>query len=730
MFVSAFLIFWIEPLLGKLLLPVFGGTPATWTICLLFFQAALLAGYLYAHGLARRAPFLAGAVLHLSALGLVSWLFPGTVRAALGAAPPVGAEVPAWSILKALTLCAGLPFVVVSATSSLLQDWFAGSGLPEAANPYPLYAASNAGSVAALVAYPWVIESSLSADEQWKRWRALYALMVLAISACAAWRFRRSALAPRRVALRATTAPASVPAVDGRRILRWVAGAFAASSLLMGVTSYLSTDILAMPLLWVVPLAIYLAVFGALFARPLPPAGRAMRLVYRAFCLGALFCVAGIALELGRPAWFFLPLHLLVFAAACVVCLGGVASDRPATGDLTRYYLWISVGGVLGGVFNGLVAPALFNGITEYPLAMLLACVVGAPGGARLPRRSDAVAMVGCAALVGAGALVARGLHADVSAGYLAVLPALLLCYGQARSPLRYALCLAALAATANAWLAHPAGELLYRERSFYGTVKVIAKPELQLRFLVNGSTSHGAQSTDPARRREPLTYYLRTGPIGQIFGELRRAHAGGAGIAVIGLGTGTLVTYAEAGDQWTFYELDPGVVRVARDPRFFTYLLDKPPAAALSVVVGDARLRIRQARDASLDLLVVDAFSSDAVPAHLMTREALTLYLSKLAPGGLIAFHLSSRFLHLAPVVAAVASAQGLVARVRADSRPESDRESAAMASIWAVVARSEADLGPLARDERWQSLAADPRWAWTDDFSHLAGLLSWRAL
>jgi hypothetical protein len=380
-----------------------------------------------------------------------------------------------------------------------------------------------------------------------------------------------------------------------------------------------------------------------------------------------------MGIGLNHPAPFFLALHLAVFAVACLVCLGRVAADRPPARQLTRFYLLLAFGGMLGAVFNGFVAPLVFTEISEYPLAMVLACFCS--GRARL---RQGACVLGVAYFVGASVMAHRG------------------------------------------------QDLLYRERTFFGTLKVLSKPQDKLVYLVHGSTSHGAQSTDPERKLEPLTYYSRKGPAGQIFEELRKKGAG-ARIGVIGLGAGTLAAYARPGETWTFFELDPGVVEIAKNPAYFTYL--QSAAVPPGIVLGDARLSMRDVPDGSLSLLIVDAFSSDSVPAHLMTREAQALYLSKLAPGGFMAFHVSNRFLRLAPVVGAVASQLGAVARVRTDVHgygPASGRPGESP-SIWTAVARQDADLGGIAQDERWKPIPADTRFAWTDDFNDLIGLIRW---
>lgn len=730
-FTSAFLLFLVQPMFSRFVLPLLGGTPAVWNTCMLFFQAALLGGYLYAHVGARRLGVRRQAAVHLVLLAAAALLLPISVA---GATPRGGQEPIAWLLLHMLTTV-GLPFFVLSATGPMLQKWFAETGHPGAANPYWLYAASNLGSMLALLGYPFLMEPRLRLMEQSRTWAAGYAVLavLVVLSAVALWRL--SPAAGLSVSGAAASEPGDVVVVEApvptRQRLVWIGLAFVPSSLLLSVTTFITTDIAPIPLLWVVPLALYLLSFTLAFATR-PP------LRHRWMLAAEPFFIAAVSLLLmygfTRRPELVIPLHLLALFVVAMVCHGELARRRPSVTHLTEFYLWIAVGGVLGGIFNVLVAPLVFTRTWEYPIVLTLACLarpwprMPRPGGGRGgrlgrlfrdradPMRWHLMNLLRTAAFVFALLLVSRtnipgiptGLQLPLAAAVLALVSA-----GLGRAPVWLAICIGASLAIRTAFVIRREPTLL-AHRSFYGRFAVLNTPEMGgFHALYHGSTLHGAQSMDPARRREPLTYYARHGPLGNVFASTAEK-AGHRRVAVVGLGTGTVAAYANPGEDWTFYEIDPGILRMARDRRYFTYLTDSP--ARTRVVLGDARLSLVHAPPHRYDLIVVDAFNSDAIPVHLLTREALGVYLDKLAPGGIVMLHLSNRYLELESVVAALAKDRGLVARIGASDL----RGFFISASSWAAVARSDADLGTLVADANWRPAR---NWRhvqpWTDDFS-----------
>lgn len=710
-FLGSALLFLIQPMFARMVLPVLGGSPSVWNTAMVFYQAVLLAGYAATHfgikhfGSRRQAP------LQLGLLLLPFAVLPVTLA---GIGIPPADSSPLWWLLGVMTFAVGLPFFAAATMGPALQAWFASTGHPRAADPYFLYSASNLGSMIALLGYPFAIEPYLSLGQQSALWTWGYAVFVGLAGTCVL-AVRRSG-GPERIA---TPSPAS-PRPEWRRVGRWVALAFIPSSLMLGVTAYLSSEVAVVPLLWVVPLALYLLTFVVAFR---PAAGRLVPFAARVFAILAVTLVVALNMQATQPLGWLMLLHLVVFTVAAFLCHAKLAADRPDASQLTTFYLWISVGGVLGGIFNALLAPMLFDTVVEYPLAIVLAALVtgtslSAPATTRA-RLLDWLAPVALAAfafgLAYSGPAI-RFVSMKTLAGAIFGLPALG-CFFLSRRPLRFALGLSALLIAASAYRGER-GNILLTERSFFGLHRVTMDPALNVHYLVNGRTLHGTQSLDPARRREPLAYYFRTGPAGQILSELGRDPA--KHIGIIGLGAGSLASYALPGQPWTFFEIDPVVVRLARDEKYFTFLRDTP--AKLQVVLGDARLSLQQQPAGSLHLLLIDAFSSDAIPAHLITREALALYQQKLAPHGVIAVHISNLHLDLEPVLSALAREAGLICRVRDDTTvPEAERNLGKAASVWLVLAKDAADLGSLASDRRWLPGRLTGQRVWTDNYSSI---------
>jgi hypothetical protein len=910
---SATLLFTVEPMIGKMITPLLGGTPAVWNTCMVFFQAVLLLGYGYAHLSTTWLGARKQAILHLVVL-LVPFVFlPVAVNRDL----IKGDENPVLLVLLLLSLTVGVPMFVVSASAPLLTKWFASTSHPSAKDPYFLYGASNLGSLVALIAYPVAVEPLLRLRQQSIDWTFGYVMLLAVTALCAVflWRSPRNvetaakleattadplgksagrsseAIQPSKRGIRADKRQEPIAPADAStsqtlsgdvtwlRVLRWVALAFVPSSLMLGATTYITTDIAAIPLLWVAPLVLYLLSFIIVFSHvpawlqwavititafaivvllaillwdpdlsKYAPANRGaiqwvlrslivslaavgvygawwgwknrqrnmlhrvMVLLMPLLVLGLLFfMLSEIKVDYHWVTWR-LAMHLTTLFVVAMVCHGELARDRPAAKHLTGYFLWMSVGGVAGGLFNGLLAPILFTGIVEYELAMMLACYLAPPlgivGESAWGRRTDMilaglfagigvllvllrlrdhdlafdllqngpwkwqlVALLLGVAVAAAVALRARarasdqpferwmdlilplclgllliglswGLWADAViprikkiAGVLHADPyyfrriliygvPVVLCYIFVERPLRFALGVGAIL-LASSFCDVFEDNVLFQERSFFGVLKVEhelfrfqGEPFL-FRRLVHGTTLHGMQFLNEDRLDEPLTYYHRSGPIGQVMMAYNRPDPETGrlpNLGVIGLGTGTMACYAQPSQRMTFYDIDPVVRRLSfdADEPYFSYVEDaRQRGAQLDLVMGDARLTMEHKKlqdSEKYGILVVDAFSSDAIPIHLITREALQVYLDHLSEDGLLCFHISNRYLDLRPVLLNLARDHqpGLAAIYQSDDR-ENDKRSTALlgksSSTWVVLARERKYLDRLWRLNDWEN-------------------------
>lgn len=727
-FLNAALLFAVQPMFTKMVLPLLGGTPMVWNTCLLFFQAALLLGYLYAHASSRLFTPRTQGFVHVSLLVLALLFLPLGISGDLK--PPVGLALPVVWLLGLLTLSLGLPFVLLAAGAPMFQRWLASTRHQAAGNPYVLYVASNLGSFVALIAYPTVIEPGLRLSEQSVTWLEFY-YALLGVVALALWLTLRWAkekgsvgnemVMPSAVVESTAQALTIVPTAGWR--LRWVLLSFAPSSLLIGVTTYLSTDVAAVPLLWIVPLALYLLTFVIVFTRR-PLLGRRFMLHFHVFIGLALLLIIGMTAMNLRV----LLLHLIGFFAVAMVCHRELADSRPRAEHLTEFYLWMSLGGMLGGVFNVIVAPLMYDRVLEYPFAIIVAFGLRpALGRYNTGRRSMLLDLILPLALyLGMRAAfhieVPTGKWATAATWSMLSVSALVAATFYKR-PLRLALGAAAVFFALDHRDPPARDSLVYQRRSFFGVYRVHRWGEFLV--LQHGTTTHGAQSLQPERRREPLTYYHRAGPLGDVFAALTDSTAV-RNVALVGLGAGTTVCYSHPGEAWTFYEIDPVVVDIAKSGRLFTYLRDCGPDSR--IVLGDARLSLVDAPDSSYDLIAIDAFSSDAIPVHLITREALALYLRKLKPNGSVVFHISNRYLNLEPVLVELARDARLAGAIRDFSATQEEKSSMYYASRWVALARDAATLSPLVRDRSWVVLApsAEVR-VWTDDFSDIIDVLKY---
>ncbi|WP_439546287.1 fused MFS/spermidine synthase [Sandarakinorhabdus sp.] len=712
---GSFLLFLVQPLFGRVVLPVLGGSPNVWNTAMLFYQAALLGGYVYADRL-QRWPVRRQVLVHLGLFALAALTLPVGMA---GWYPAAGGMDPQFWLIGLLCVSIGPLFFVVSAQAPLLQAWFARTDDAAAANPYFLYAASNLGSFAALIAYPLLVEPLAGLSAQ--RWAWSGGFVVLAGLTAISGLLAREGAAQVAVA---------APVIPLRRRLHWALLAAVASGLLLSTTTHLTTDIMAMPLLWVVPLALYLLSFVAVFSSAGPRLTRLAReLTAPALVLlGSWACLAG-----GGPgvATLFALAGLLLLLLLCVALHGTLAADRPEAAGLTSFYLWMSLGGALGGLFCALIAPLIFPWPWEHPL-LLLAAAALLPGRPWNERAGEPVVrtvmLIGVAALCWAAATRFQFAALDVSnawpltsmlaVGIAATLALLLI--GRRWS---FVVALACLMLALGGAVQVQTDLQAKRQRSFFGVYTVDPRPRAGYVALLHGTTMHGAQSLNPWLAAEPMTYYLRDAGIGRALALMD----GDARIGIVGLGTGTLACHAKPGQRWTAWEIDPLVVDIARTR--FSYISRCQPD--MGIVVGDARLTLAQAAPGGLDLLAIDAFSSDAIPLHLMTAEAFALYGRALADDGLLLVHISNRFLDLEPVLAGIARDGGWQARVLQLPPPRSEGAGWIVAgSTWVALSRDSAGMDALvAAGGDWRALAARPGLGvWRDDFASVLPALRWR--
>ena len=657
-FVSSFLLFLVQPLIARLILPWFGGTAAVWTTCMLFFQTVLLAGYAYAHAtnarLAPRTQALVHTILLVAALVL------------LPIAPderwkPLGAEEPVSHILILLVATVGLPYFLLSATSPLLQAWFARARPGE--DPYRLFAISNLASVLALVGYPFVVEPYFGNQDQVRIWSILFAVFAL-LCASVAWIGLGRSVVPQAAATEEAKPPTRTD------YLLWLSLSAAGSVMLLAVTNHITQNIASFPLLWLAPLTLYLVTFILAFE------GRGL---YRpAYWWSAVLVWTGAMVWLlvdkdhQFDLWLQLGIYLSGLFVACMFCHGELYRSRPQPRFLTAFYLTISAGGALGGLFVAVVAPLVFNGYFELGVGLAAVALLAAVRYFRL----NIVARIGSLAVLmgAAGCAVYDGVKYQK--------------------------------------------DVIVSSRNFYGVMRVkeYGSGDDHLRRLLHGVILHGEQYLAESRRHTATTYYQVTSGVGAAIQSLRERPANRVG--VIGLGTGTIAAYGRRGDTYRFYDINPDVVTVAK--RDFTYLSDS--GAKIEIAIGDARLNLEREPAQNFDVLAVDAFSSDSIPVHLITREALGVYLKHLKEDGIVAFHVSNRFLNLVPVVSRLAQEQGAHA-VLIDEESDEDRTT----STWVLVSR---DKKALERPEIVEAGAIEPEtradWrTWTDDYSNLVQIL-----
>ena len=851
LFLSAALLFMVQPMVGKMILPLLGGGAGVWNTCMVFFQAMLLLGYLYAHRLSsvpsigKQVRIHIGVLLITSlgmaaAMALTSENSPIPIMKSLA---PEGSAFPFLNILALLCVAIGVPFFAVSTSAPLLQRWFSATGHSSAKDPYFLYAASNAGSLISLLGYPLVTEPSLKLLQQTWLWASGFLLLLGMTIQCG-----RSAMNPllppnanKPTTPSVPSPPAAFTRISTRRKLKWMGWAFVPSSLMLGVTTHMTTDIASVPLLWVIPLALYLLTFIIAFAKT-PEWLRPI--------LGNLSPVATLILVFlitsgvsGLSTFATLTVHLVVYFLAALLMHYELARDRPEAQHLTEFYLVMSVGGMLGGIFNAIITPLIFPYTYEYPITIVIGCMLipalltdeakaerenipeekkNARAGIQLMLDAmiPLIMLTAVAALYWAagtdtfdetGDMIAQAMNKVIAfcglsmtiqpitvKQFLAFAPPCMACFLFIDRPQRFGLCVAAVLFM-HYYTQAQNDRIRYTSRSFYGIMRVdediekdrktqyfqhvrtMKKNEdgedflsiedsfyyssVRIRSLMHGTTLHGRQIVEPFKVRvkfdkendefieqtspvlplfrddvrmlgctspweslaligakqswdatkDPLTYYHRTGPVGDMFrasiGRTVANHDRLPVVGMVGLGTGSVACYAGSGMKLTFYEIDPSVIKLVEKPTKimnkkevkeknaapeygpFSFIDDaRKRGAEIDFILGDARLTLDSNKDAKYDLLLIDAFSSDSIPIHLLTKQSVKLYEERLAPKGLLAIHISNRYIQLDPVVAAIAKENGLVCRIFSDSN---DGLPGKTASSWVVLARNEEELG-----------------------------------
>ncbi len=717
---GSFLLFLVQPLVARMALPRLGGAPAVWNSAMLVYQALLLGGYAYAHWLAK----LSGrsqSIIHLGGFIVAALMLPIGLSQAM---PPVDASPVLWVPWLLLTSI-GPIFFIVSAQAPLMQRWFTLSG---GGDPYPLYAASNLGSFGGLIAYPLIVEPLLPVAEQSLLWSIGYGVLALLVLLCA--------LRLPTVAV-ATDKAVSISLPPARsETIRWIILAAIPSGLMLATTLHLTTDIVAMPLLWVIPLGLYLLSFSVAFATDRRLADFFTRIAPLTLPIAA----CGVFADATEYQMVFAGITVFNMFVIAVALHSAMFARRPAPEHLTRFYLAMSVGGVIGGIVCALIAPLIFDWTYEYPLLMIASAIALAPralfdataafwnrsSAARIARFA-AIAMV-FVSLIGQGSFGIPD-SAKIQAGVAIVLiVAILLSMG---NRLVYVAGIAALMLTQGGWtklgLSFADGMMT---RSYFG-VYAVRPSGKDARLLVHGTTVHGIQNLgSQTRERMPNSYYAPLSGVGLAMTHAERLYGPNARIAAVGLGAGTLACYAQPGQDWTFYEIDPVIEGIARDPKRFTFLSRCLPN--VPVRIGDARLTLAQDKAASADILAIDAFSSDSVPMHLLTREAFESYARKITPDGLLLVHISNRYLDLAPVIAAAAK-DGWVAKLRIYRPDKTDTDTNRYsASNWVALARKPARLDALVSasgKDSWQDLPARDNFeAWSDNYASILPILKWK--
>jgi hypothetical protein len=721
--VGSFLLFLVQPLMARLALPRLGGTPNVWNSAMLVYQALLLGGYAYAHVIGRLA-LRRQLMLHVGLLLLAALTLP----LALADLSDFGAGLEVFWVPALLFASVGPVFFLISAQAPLIQRWYASD--PQAGDPYPLYAASNLGSFAGLLSYPLLIEPFLPLGQQSLIWSLGYGAMVLLLLLVV--RARWTSAAPEALAASAPEAVALPNPIGWRRIVLWLALAAVPSGLMLSTTTHLTTDIFAMPLLWVIPLGIYLLSFSVAFAEK--------RKLARYITIAApvvVLLAGGMAMvsQSGENPWLLVASVALLFVVS-VTLHTRMYDLRPDPSRLTLFYLVMSAGGALGGLFTALVAPLVFDWVWEHPLLVFAAAALIPVGALAQWQRKLAAGSTQRIGMLAAGLVLAmvlalflfRSVGADAMGTAMAIflamaVLALTLKFNRLAFLAVFVLIMVGIGAVGHG-RAYARGE---RVRSYFGVYTVSDLTGYGIRQLTHGTTQHGRQYLDPAKRREPTAYYGRSAGVGLLLANAGEVYGPGARVGIVGLGTGTLACYRAPDQAYRFYEIDPAILDFSTQGKF-TFLADCAPNS--ETVIGDARIALEEEAAAQYEVLVVDAFSSDAIPLHLLTREALQAYRRTITDRGALAIHISNRFIELEPVLAALARDAGMAAMVRHD---DPDSSKGLTASKWVVLTQNAASLGAIRQAsgaEQWRELAAPADSVWSDQYASTLTQFRWKRL
>lgn len=721
---SAFLLFLVQPMFGKMILPMLGGSPSVWNTAMLFFQMLLLAGYAYAHGTARFLSIRVQALLHLALLVLFIFVLPIAIPE--GWVPPADKDPTFWQ-LGLMTIAVGGPFFVLSASAPMLQHWFAHTDHPDAHNPYFLYAASNLGSISALIAYPFFVEPALRISEQSMNWSYGYGLLIAFVLVCALLVWRH---APSRQD--SAQRNSGVETITWRRRGLWLVLAFVPSSLMLGVTTYITTDLASVPLLWILPLALYVSTFIIAFGRK-PLITMEKTYYVQGLVLMMLLGLAGSMIEVAKPAMILA--HLALFFLTALMCHHELAASRPHAGHLTQFYLIMSLGGALGGVFNAIIAPNVFVVPLEYGIVLALGCFMRE---SIEPQKSFRAAWERLMQTrEEKGFLVRSGLIYVGVILVLAIASIYLQKFGSVRIIMLGAILTILTITLEKRWVfgfcalailvLHPPGYfwgkgvydgLHHQSRNFFGVIRVADIREQGIRILMHGTTIHGTQPLAAEHKLTRLSYYSEHSGLTDALAMLDGAEQK---IGALGLGIGVTACYPKKGRSFDFFEIDPAVVEVAENRNLFTYLSDC--GSPYEIILGDARLKVADKPDGHYDAIIMDAFSSDSIPIHLLTLESFEMYKRKLKQGGVIIVNISNRYMDLRPVVAEAAKALGMQAFVKVSPGGEIENMPYYQAEFMAMTDRPQ--QARHLEEHGWKLM--EPREGfrlWTDQYSNIIAL------
>ena len=725
---GSFLLFLVQPMIARMALPRLGGAPAVWNSAMLVYQALLLAGYAYAHRLTQTSPR-RQAIIHIALFAIaILWLPIGLANLQ----PPADGSPIFW-VPWLLIASIGPLFFVVAAQAPLMQRWYSMSG--NQGEPYALYAASNIGSFGGLLAYPILVEPFTTLQSQKWIWSGIYLALMGLVCICAIqlWRKAGTPVAPAETAT-------DLAHIGWRRRIYWIVLAAVPSGLMLSTTSHLTTDLMAMPLIWVIPLGIYLLSFSVAFADNQTPAywiGRFAPIVL-------IFSAAFVFVVWGKAAIGGLTASLSLLFIVAVALHNEMYRTRPAPAQLTSFYLMMSVGGVIGGFFCAIVAPLLFDWTWEHPILILMAAAL-LPAIPLLQLNETDKRLPVIMAIIGAIAFALGlfgGISEPVDSSFTKILlAATIITLGIAVAGFRipFLLAVAGLLTINGGWYSLQQSLDGVRMRSYFGTYTVNASESGRVRWLNHGTTMHGMQLLDDPTR--PISYYPDTSGVGIAMLNAPRLYGPKASIGIVGLGTGTLACYRRPGQSWQFFEIDPLVIEIARERKIFSFL--EKCAPDVPITLGDARLTLATVPEGKFDILALDAFSSDSIPLHLLTKEAFATYRKALKPDGLLLVHISNRYIDLNPVVAAEAKANGWSAALRHDSPTEQLINRGNRASQWIALSRDPAKLAELTgrvdkvksryyNSEQWLQLDAPGETnPWTDDYASVLPHLSlWKTL